>query len=98
MVIAVQLSFLTFVISGMTVRAVAGPVFAAPDIVFGAPVDIVGDHKIEKAVPVIVERTRACRPLAFVTDPCFCRYIGKRSVTVVVIENRAAVSGDVTSG
>src|SRR5206468_9618293 len=54
-IVMVELNFLTFVISRMAVRAVAWAMLTAPEIIFGRPFDVVGDHEIEIAILVVVD-------------------------------------------
>ena len=98
MIVVIELDLLAFVISGMTVGAVAGAPLAAPDIVLRRPLDVVGDDQIEPAIFVVIEPSGAGGPSAFVGDAGFGGDIGEGSVAVVVIENGAAVAGDVEIG
>src|SRR6516162_3649833 len=51
----VELDVLAFVVAWMAVGAVARTMFAAPQVVFGRPVDVVQHHQVEVAVAVVVE-------------------------------------------
>ena len=79
----------------MAVGAVARPVLAAPEVVFRRPLDIVRDHEVEPAVFVVVEPAGAGGPLASVGHARPGRDVGKSPVAIVVIKDRAAVTGDV---
>ena len=92
-IIVVELGLLPFVVAGMAVGAIAGPVLAAPEIVLGRPLDVVGDQQVEPAVLVVIEPSGAGGPSAFVRDAGFGGDVGESSVAVVVIEDGAAVAG-----
>src|SRR5208337_3884597 len=53
-VVVIQLGFLPPVIAGMAIGTIAGPVFAAPQVVLRAPFDVVGDNQIQPAVFIVV--------------------------------------------
>ena len=97
-IVVVELGFLSLVIVGIAVRAIAGAAFAAPEICFRRPFDVIGDNEIEPAVLVVIKPARAGGPSAFIGDAGFGGDVGESSVTVVVVENRAAVAGDVEIG
>ena len=94
-VVVIEPDALTFVVVGMAVGAVARPVLAAPEVVLRRPLDIVRDQEVEPAVLVVVEPSGAGGPLALVRHTCFGCDFGKSSVAIVVIKDRAAVTGDV---
>ncbi len=82
----------------MTVGTVAGAVFAAPNIIFRAPLNVIRDYEIEPAVFIVVKPSGAGGPAAFVGDASLCGRVGKGAVAVVVIKDGAAVAGDVEIG
>src|SRR4029077_14992264 len=54
-IVVIELGLLPLVVSGMAVGAVAGAMLAAVEIIFGRPLDVVGDHQIEPAIFVVVK-------------------------------------------
>src|SRR5258705_1680924 len=91
----VELRFLAFVISRMAVGTIAGTVFAAIDIIFWRPLDVIGDDEIEPAIFVVVKPSGAGGPATFIGDSGFGGDVGERAVAIVAIEDAAAVSGHV---
>ena len=94
-IVVVELGFLPFVVARIAVRAVARPALAAPQIILRRPLDIVGDHQVQPAIFVVVKPSCAGRPSAFIGDAGFRGDIGERSIAVIVVKNRAAVSGHI---
>src|SRR5271154_4122444 len=97
-IVVVQLGFLSFVVSRIAVGPVAWALFAAPQIIFGRPFNIVGHHQIEPPVFVVVKPARAGGPPALIGDTRLGGDIAESSVAVVVIQNRAAVASHVEIG
>jgi len=97
-IVVIELGLLAFVISGMTVRAVAGPALAAPQVILRCPLDVVGDEQIEPSVFVVVEPSGAGGPSAFIDNSGFGRDIGESAVAIVVIKDSAAVASYVQIG
>src|SRR6267154_4911655 len=91
----VELGFLPFVIPWMAVRAITRAMFAAPDIIFRRPFDVVGDEQIQPAILVVVEPSGTGRPSAQVGDSGFFGDVGKGPIAIVVIKDGAAVTRDV---
>ena len=55
-------------------------------------IDVVGDEKIEMAIPVVVDECAACAPATLLpSDSGLLAHVGKSSIAVVVIENVLAV-------
>src|SRR5579859_7706338 len=98
MVVVVELDVLAFVVSGMTVGAISRTPFTTPNIILGAPLDVVGDDQIKPAIFVVIEPARAGGPASFVSNTSSCRDIGKGTVAIVVIKNRAPITGDIQIG
>src|SRR6266478_4039789 len=73
----------------MAVGTVAGAMFAAPNIIFRRPFDVIGDDQIEPAILVVVEPTCAGGPSAFVGYPRFFGDVSKCAVAVVVVQRGA---------
>src|SRR5260221_188858 len=97
-IVVVELQFLAAIVAGIAVGAIAGTFLAAPEIVFGRPVDVIENDEIEIAVVVVIEPGGAGGPAAFVGDTSFCGDIGEGTVAVVVIKDGAVVAGDVEVG
>src|SRR5713101_3531987 len=79
----------------MAVGTIAGAMLAAVEIILGRPLDVVGDHEIEPAVFVVVKPSCAGGPAALVGDTGLGGDIGEGAIAIVVVENGAAVAGDV---
>src|SRR5579859_4668752 len=94
-IVVIELDFLSLVIIRVTVRAISGPMLAAPDIILGSPVNIVEHDQVEITVLVVIKPARAGGPATFVGHAGLLRDVGKRSVAVVVIEDGAPVAGDI---
>ena len=94
-VVVVELDVLALVISGMAVGTVSRTLLTAPQVVFGGPLDVVRDNKIEPSVFVVIEPPGAGGPSSFVGNASFRSDVGESSVAIIVIENRAAITGDV---
>src|SRR5450432_2859419 len=94
----IELGLLPLVIAGIAIRAIAGPPLAAPQIIFGSPLDVIGDQQVEITVFVVIEPSGAGGPSTFIGDSGLGGDIGKRAVAIVVIQNRAAVAGDIQVG
>ena len=60
-------------------------------------IDVVGHHKVDKTIAIVVAERRSRRPPA-VRDAGFGSYIGKRAVAIVVIQDVAAETSDYRSG
>ena len=82
----------------MTIRPVARPAFAAPDIVLWGPFDVVRHDQIKPAVFVVVKPSRASGPSALVGDSGFRRNVSESAVPVVVIQNGAAIASHIQIG
>src|SRR5579872_698805 len=95
MIVMVQLDALAFVIARMAVRAIARTVFAAPDVVFRTPLDVVRHHQIEPAIFVVIEPSCAGRPSTFIRDSGLCRYIRERAIPVIVIQDCPSITCDI---
>src|SRR5579864_8320445 len=89
----VELDVLALVVAGMAIGTVARPALSAPNIILRSPVDVVGDDQIKPAVLVVIEPAGARRPLAFIGEARFRGHVSEGTVPVVVIQNRAAISG-----
>ena len=59
MVVVVELGLLAFVVVRVTVGAIAGSAFSAPQVVFRSPFNVVSDYQIEVAVFIIIEPASA---------------------------------------
>src|SRR5579872_6561368 len=94
-VVAIKLDVLALVVSGMTVGAISGAPFAAPQVVFGRPLNVVRDNKVEPAVLVVIEPPGAGGPSSFVGNAGLRSDVGESAVSIIVVENRAAITGDV---
>src|SRR5690348_5285282 len=68
---------------------------AAPDVVFGRPIDVIQDDQVQPAVFVVVEPAGAGGPAAFIGNSRLCGDVAKRSVAIVMVQNGASVAGDV---
>src|SRR5437879_813485 len=71
------------------------PSTAAPDVVLRRPFDVVCHHQVEITVLVVVEPARAGGPCAVIGNPGFSGHISERAIPVVVVEDRAAIAGDI---
>src|SRR5437667_7862897 len=98
MVVMVELCLLTLVVARMAIGTVAGPVFAAPKVIFWRPLDVIGDNQVEPTVLIVVKPPRTRGPAAFVRDTGLGGDVGKRSVAVIVVKDRVAIAGDVQIG
>src|SRR5579864_8398618 len=79
----------------MTVRTIARAMLAAVKIIFRRPLDVIGDHQIQPAVLVVIKPPGASGPSALVGHPGLGGDIGEGAVAIVVVQDGAAVSGDV---
>ena len=70
---------------------------AAKDIMGGVPIEIPGDKEIQLAVVIVIEESRGRGPAAG-CDACMRSYIRKCAVAVVVVQDVAAVAGDIEIG
>src|SRR6266853_5864383 len=95
MIVVVELGFLPFVIPWMAVRAITHAMFAAPNIIFRRPFDVVGDEQIQPAVFVVVKPSGAGGPTAQVGNGGFFGDVSKGAVAIVVVKDGAAVTRDV---
>src|ERR1700675_5021819 len=82
----------------MTVRTVAESVFAAPDIGFLRPLDVVCNHQIEPPVFIVIKPAGTGRPSSQVGDTCLGGHIGEGPIAIVVVKDGAAVAGHVQIG
>src|SRR4030095_15206979 len=79
---------------GMAVGAEAGLAFAAVRVAIEVPIDIAGDEQIERAITVIVEEHGSSGP-AGGGDTGFVRYVYKRAIAAIAVEDVATVVRDV---
>src|ERR1700722_2314901 len=82
----------------MTVGTIAGPVFAAPDVVFRRPLNVVGDDQIDPSVLVVIEPPCARRPSTLVGDTRLGRDIGEGAIAIIVVKDGAAISRHIKIG
>src|SRR5208282_923568 len=97
-IVMVELCFLTFVVVRIAVRTITGAAFSAPEVGLGSPLDIISDNEIEPAIFVVVKPSCTGGPSAFIGYTGFSGNVRESSIAVVVVENRAAVAGDVQIG
>src|SRR5580704_104226 len=95
MIVVIQLCLLPAVVVGIAVRTIAGCALTAPEIVLRTPLDVIRNNEVEVAIPVVVEPRRAGGPSTLIGDSSLGSHLGEGSIAVVVIENGAAVAGDV---
>jgi len=98
MIVVVKLDALALVIPRVAVGAVPRPVFATPEIIFRSLFDVVGDDKVQPAVLVVIKPSCTGRPCPSSPTPGLCGDVGKRPVAVVVVEDGAAMAGDIQIG
>src|ERR1017187_6707669 len=82
----------------MTVGTITGPVFAAPDVGFRRPLNVVCNHQIEPPVLIVVKPPRAGGPATRVGDTRLGRNVGEGAIAIIVVKNGAAVSGHIQVG
>src|SRR5256884_6829481 len=73
-------------------RTIGSPSPAASLTMFGVPLHVAGNKKMEMAVVVVVEEPRGNRPAA-ACHACLCGDVGERSVAIVVIQDIFSVVG-----
>src|SRR5215469_8780247 len=96
--VVIKLDLLALVVPGMTIGTIARTPLPAPDVVLRRPFDVVRHDQIKVPVLVVVKPAGARGPSAFIGNACLRRHVGKGSVAVVVIEDRAVVAGDIEIG
>src|SRR5579864_1840736 len=79
----------------MAVGSIARAMLAAVKIIFRRPLDVIGDHQIQPAIPVVIKPPGASGPSALVGHPGLGGDIGESAVAIVVVQDGAAVAGDV---
>src|SRR6185437_5827814 len=91
-IIAIQSRRLAIVIVGMAIAAHARTVFAAPEIAIRRPVDVIRDDEIKMTIIIIVKPRGAGGPSASISYTRALRNVSESAVSVVVVQNAAAVS------
>ena len=78
----------------MAVAAHPRAAIAAIEVPLRRPINIISDHQIQTAIVVVIEPRRARSPSSGIHHACPRGHIRKGAVTIVVIENAAAVTAD----
>src|ERR1700682_4347871 len=82
----------------MPVRAIARAVLATPYIVFWRPLDVIGNDQIQPTVFVVIKPASTGGPSALIGNTTFGSHVRKSSVSIVVVENRSAITSDIEIG
>src|SRR6478736_5451191 len=98
MIIVIELCFLTVIVVRTAVGAIAGRSLTAPLVVFGRPIKVVSHDQVKPSILIEVNPSGTCRPLAFIRNTSFRRYIAKGPIAVVVIKDGTAIASDVQIG
>ena len=93
-VVVVERGCLPVVHVGVAIAAHPRALVAAVVIGFRRPVDVIGDHKVQTSVVVVVEPGRAGGPPPFVLHSCLFTDVGKCAVPIVVVKNATVVTQD----
>src|SRR4029077_12214231 len=76
----------------MAVAAHAGSPIATVKVMFGRPVDVIGDDEVESSVVVVIEPRSARSPPAEILHTRPCADIGEGTIAIVVVEDGTAVA------
>ena len=92
-VVMVKLGSLSPIVIWIAICAISGTSLSAPLVGLWGPIEVVEYHKVEPAILVIVQPSRAGRPVPLVGNACLGGNICKSPVSIVMVEDSSPISG-----